>query len=74
MTEREKLIDLIIAPEIDAEPVVHWHCVKTGRYVCGDYEFVCSVCEDCRWEGLGFPNRSHYCPNCGARMDGRDKE
>lgn len=57
------------AHAVDVEPARHGYWVKTSRYVCGDYEFVCSLCGDSRWEWLGFPDRTHYCPNCGAKMD-----
>lgn len=56
------------APAADVAPVVHgrWNCV--GQ-VCidGEYEdtFRCSKCS------IPYFRKSRYCPNCGARMDGK---
>lgn len=52
------------APTVDAVPVVHgrWIWNETGK---PDWEqfYTCSNCGDIEyWE-------SHYCPNCGAKMD-----
>lgn len=50
-------------PTIDAEPVVHGHWITTEFY-----SVKCSVCgcnEDVWWADSG----THYCPNCGAKMD-----
>lgn len=52
------------APTIDAVPVVHgrWIWNETGK---PDWEqfYTCSNCGDREyWE-------SHFCPNCGAKMD-----
>jgi hypothetical protein len=58
--------DVDEAPTIDAEPVRH------GRWVlkntCGPHtgKLHCSVCDK-------IPKSlcvEHYCPNCGAKMDG----
>lgn len=51
-------------PSADVEPVRH------GRWEwIGGRSWRCSECE---W--IHGPNkpRFHYCPNCGARMDGED--
>lgn len=58
-----------MAPAVDAEPVRHG---KWGEPVIVGYDGVnviwarpCSAC--------GYENRyygTHYCPNCGAKMDG----
>ena len=60
-----------IQSTVDAVPVVH------GRWISdeGDVLFHCSECEtqistswdydDLQWD---------YCPNCGAKMDGKDDE
>ena len=68
----QELIDN--APAIEAEPVRHgsW---KERRFFGGDfwdYSFVCDVCHG------ETPNRAFliapdYCPNCGAKMDGGNK-
>lgn len=54
----------------DVAPVVH------GRWAIDEFGCFCTACreytadietgEDCQL----VPMRSHYCPNCGARMDG----
>lgn len=50
------------APAADVVPVRH------GRMVGGKGEF-CSTCSEC---GEILIKRWHYCPSCGAKMDGRD--
>ena len=59
-------------PIIDAEPVRHGHW-ETKEYTTEDsfddwivvhHEEVCSEC------GKGQGERSKFCPNCGAKMDG----
>jgi hypothetical protein len=52
------------APTVDAAPVVHgkWH--KRGN------EKTCSVCEFIYYSNNDEWN---YCPNCGAKMDGKRK-
>lgn len=49
------------APTIDAVPVVHgeWEFVD-------DYTAKCSACGDC------VDDDSPFCPNCGAKMDGKE--
>ena len=60
------------SPIIDAEPVRHGHW-ETKEYTTEDsfddwivihHEEVCSEC------GKGQGERSKFCPNCGAKMDG----
>lgn len=54
-----------------AEPVRHGHWINHG-YVCGEYDWKCSVCGEDEWRGstIGL----YYCPNCGVKMDGRRAE
>jgi predicted RNA-binding Zn-ribbon protein involved in translation (DUF1610 family) len=53
------------APTVDAVSVVH------GRWKDKDGGIAtCSVCGD-RW---GVWSVMKYCPNCGARMDGKDDD
>lgn len=62
-------------PTIDAEPVRH------GRWLTWEDRFPGKItkkknnlgvfCSACR---LHADNKSAFCPNCGARMDGRDDE
>lgn len=65
------------APTIDAAPVVH------GRWVWNenamDWGIGGWVCSECKEKNDNIPAKqdiypsgwvgSHYCPNCGARMD-----
>lgn len=44
----------------------HW--IKTDDYVCGDYKFICSSCNEEYWESASFEKRAHFCPNCGVKM------
>ena len=54
------------APTIDPEslrPSGRW--IDIGK----NYYTVVSQCSEC---GAKYDFRSHYCPNCGARMEGGD--
>lgn len=53
-------------PTADVAPVVH------GRW--GDDGSGIIICSEC---GKGYsliPRYTHYCPNCGAKMDGGDND
>ena len=57
-------------PTVDAVEVVH------GRYEMGidegDYEYgTCSVCGYNEYNAFGCCLPHNYCPNCGAKMDGK---
>ena len=52
-------------PAADVEPVKH------GRWVCGDYYDVGDVCSECDWDSQMICPSYRYCPNCGAKMDGK---
>lgn len=61
-------IDAIIyeigtAPTVDAAPVVHGWWMIAGRGIRA-----CSECNHGIREHMACVN--HYCPNCGAKMDG----
>lgn len=65
---------VINAPTMDAVPVRH------GKWVIGTVPyFVCSECKSrtpLRWdERLGYvlDYQSPYCPYCGAKMDGAER-
>lgn len=62
-----------VRPTIEAEPVRHgrWvlECDPNGNPYC----FHCSVC-DSDSHHIGVTIASDYCPNCGARMDGKGGE
>lgn len=65
-----KGVDLI--PVADVAPVRHGRWLKSGKEVCGDHQYFCSECNEEYWEGLSWPDRAHYCPNCGS-YNGGDK-
>lgn len=51
-------------PAVDAVPVVHGRWVSSGLGV----KFInCSVCGKQRFQ----IDATNFCPNCGARMDGK---
>lgn len=59
-------------PTIDPEslrPVAHWE-----ESVCFDDAFW--VCSNCKFpsEAIAAPRLYHYCPNCGAKMEGATNE
>lgn len=47
-------------PTVEAEPVKHGHWVAFESKV-GHIQY-CSSC------GIGYPERTDYCPHCGAKM------
>lgn len=53
------------APAVDAVPVVH------GWWKGLDYTWECNKCHAQINRRL-FSCNMHYCPNCGARMDGKE--
>ena len=60
-------------PTIDAEPVKH------GRWVLKEraHYFKCSLCKEPIPYKFGYTNSRryyNYCPNCGAKMDGKAQE
>lgn len=60
------------APTIDAVPVVHGEWIHT--HTQNSYWTECYKCSVCGEEDeLMFGNGAiNYCPNCGARMDGKE--
>lgn len=63
---------VINAPTIDAVPVVHGQWVKAHGMMPPEYHHrkQCSLCGG--WALQDYFGReciSHYCPNCGAKMD-----
>ena len=59
------------APTIEAEPVRHGRWIEQEGYD-GDVYYSCSAC-GCDWiciDGTPEENDMHYCPKCGAKMDG----
>ena len=59
-------MDMLKLPAADVPPVVHgvWVCVNKIDPISG---YRCSKCR----RRVGF-DLTPYCPNCGAKMDGRE--
>ena len=55
------------APTIDAEPVKHGQWEYDPEYD----EYNCTFCND---YSAYEDERTHYCPNCGAKMDLEEKK
>jgi hypothetical protein len=55
--------DIEAAPAVDAVPVVHGRWIPFKSEAAGNIQY-CSAC------GIGNPNKTNYCPKCGAKMDG----
>lgn len=55
--------------ERDGKPVVHAMWIKIDSEVEG----VCK-CSGCKFPVSYFWGKSKYCPNCGAKMDGKEPE
>ena len=51
-------------PAVDAEPVRH------GRWVYEHDDPAMIPCSVCGYKVFRY-NNTHYCPNCGAKMDGK---
>ena len=64
----KKLVRSIVyrIPTADVAPVVHGRWIEKEKYSFG-IMYDCSLCEN-RILDTGHP--WHYCPNCGAKMDG----
>lgn len=66
-------------PSIDAAPVVHGRWVKMTGMMPPEYHGHYN-CSECGWHMKGLRNswtreeELSYCPNCGAKMDGGEKD
>ena len=61
--------DLADIPAAKVSPVRHGQWVKEKRDVLIHWH--CSACKECYY--LDMPN-AEYCPNCGAKMDGKERD
>ena len=61
------LVMISEAPTVDAVEVKHglWISYLDGEHIMPDVYFKCNRCGS-----RGHRLRWHYCPNCGAKMDG----
>ena len=59
-------------PAADVAPVVHgrWEQDADGDWYCTNCDEVVAICES----GRERTYRKPYCPNCGAKMDGGDRD
>ena len=59
-------------PAADVTPVVHarWEQDADGDWYCTNCDEVVAICDS----GRERTYRKPYCPNCGAKMDGRDED
>ena len=60
------------AHTIDAVPVVHGRWYRHNKKKHGDTCYHCSVCEKMAFTDCWVWELTDYCPNCGAKMDGKD--
>ena len=66
----EAKLTLDAMPTIDAVPVVHGYNLREDTPSL----FECSICGwSCNDTYYGDTDTYNYCPNCGARMDGKEK-
>ena len=61
--------------EISKIPTADVQEVRHGRWISNDlggYKWA-YYCSECGWvDGYPFNDRHKYCPNCGAKMDGKE--
>jgi len=67
-----------IAPTVDAVPVKHgyWEEVKCKTILdkaVFSHTLKCSECGKWKFGNVLLTQRFYYCPNCGAKMEGGDK-
>lgn len=66
---------LELLPAMDAELVRHawWKAANRRGTLCDTY--ICSECGNMvmQAEGYTYSCTCNYCPNCGAKMDGEEK-
>ena len=63
-------------PAADVAPVRHGHWIEQENWALDDYYYTCSACGT-EWvtiEGTPEENGMDFCPNCGAKMDGKENE
>lgn len=79
----DKIIDGIYEiPSADVAPVRHGMWVDVDRLQMHDLHgvltwgnsFMCTECNFKTFAVEGHMSQYHYCPNCGARMDGESDE
>ena len=54
---------------VDAVPVVHGEWTRGDKLAWQIEHYICSVCSAISWG-----KKRNYCPNCGAKMDGKEND
>lgn len=65
------------APAADVAPVVHGRWIHHSRYEGCSEQFELVKCSQCNHEAYAmaiYVHGGNYCPNCGAKMDGKRKD
>ena len=57
----------------DVAPVVHARWIYVEETLATSSGWCCSACRRPRWLSPDVPEVFKYCPNCGAKMDGGNK-
>ena len=67
---RKAIVQVEHAPTIEAEPVRRgkWHRTFVDGFNRWHFVYDCSEC------GIRTETTTKYCPNCGAKMDGKKEE
>lgn len=55
-------------PAADVAPVIH------GKWLNGKTFLENAVCSNCKTTYEAYYSKYQYCPHCGAKMDGENKE
>ena len=59
----------------DVAPVVHGRWIEPTRLYYGAKQYECSLCySDTFWKKHSITEKYPCCPNCGAKMDGKENE
>jgi hypothetical protein len=58
------------APTVDAKPVVHGEWINAYPEIEPNPMFMYGICSECGFE-QSISDKLNYCPNCGAKMDGK---
>ena len=61
--ENARTVGYRVVDESHTVPVVHGRWIPFKSEAAGNIQY-CSAC------GIGNPNKTNYCPKCGAKMDG----
>lgn len=69
-TAQERYLALVTAPAVDVAPVVHGRWEKASEKMP---IYRCSICKERNLFKNGDNAFSRHCPNCGAKMDGKEE-